>query len=163
MDDRLIGFLRGASPLMRFIAVSLAALLDDNGLSEKVFAQLYDRGMDPHQIVAGKPFIHWYGKTPQQVIDEGVNAEQFRQIVIAHQQRGIAWHTPDDEPNVALPAAEAAELPPAAVTEPTFAGHPLSELAGKSDGELLAIEGIGRATIRKIREAVQAREPQTAA
>lgn len=44
----------------------------------------------------------------------------------------------------------------APVEEPKFAGHPLHELAGKSDEDLLKIEGIGRATINKIREAEQA-------
>lgn len=153
--------LRGASPLMRFIGVGLARLLEKQGMLEGVLDELQDRGIDMLGIVAGKLFSHWYGKTPQQVLDEGVSAEQFREIIIAHQKRGIAWHTDDDEPQPAMPAeaVKQSEAP----SGPAFAGHPLSELLGKKDAELLAIEGISRAAIRKIREAEKAAASTTAA
>ncbi len=41
--------------------------------------------------------------------------------------------------------------------EPKFAGRPLSELLGKTDAELLKIEGIGPATVKQIRAAEAAK------
>jgi hypothetical protein len=42
--------------------------------------------------------------------------------------------------------------------EPQFHGHPLSYFDGKSDEEVLAVKGIGQATLDKIREAQAERD-----
>ena len=42
--------------------------------------------------------------------------------------------------------------------EPTFHGYPLSEFDGKSDEQILEYDGIGAATLAKIREAQEEKE-----
>lgn len=168
MDIRLQPILRSETHTMRFVALGLARLLEDANALDDVFDSMEDRGVDMTEMVAGKTFAHWYGKSRGDVEREGVSDEQMEQVHAAHEKRGLPFvDEPTGEPDEPVPGhpdnAVAGETSkPQTVTteaestdEPVFGTDriPLSHLRGKSDEELLAMKGIGRATIVHIREA----------
>ena len=165
LDPRISDLYRRETPGVRLLAMAVFSMIPAAQQSE-IIESFGGRGIDTQGSVAGKPFLHWMGKSRNQIRRERVTDDQMREIEDAFKDRGLQL---DPEPSPTQPASarnagnksnarnagkksEGEDAPP----EPTFGGFKLSELAGKSDKELLAIEGIGPATVLDIRKAQEA-------
>lgn len=166
-DPRISGMLRRERPGIQLIAGLLLAALPPE-VVDAVVDNLQQRGPDTGEIVAGKPFLHWIGKNWEQIHKECGCDVKTAEITRAFLERGM--QLPGAPEAEVEPVTQAAAGTPAANPvpvdaggskegdgdidddEPTFGGFPVSELRGKTDQELLKIEGIGPKTILKIRE-----------
>jgi hypothetical protein len=147
-DPRMTGILRGATPAERFIVAGLYVVLNQSNLLPAVLEAMGSSSRHDLQVhVAGRPLAYWWGKTKAAIEAEAADAAKVAAVLDALQVRGIPVPGWTPEPKAQAPAAQ----------EPTFAGRRLSELADMSDEQLLAIEGISRATIREIRRASKAK------
>lgn len=178
LDPRIDGLLRRETPGIRLLVVGLFALLSPTQ-REQVIDELNPRDPDNQSPVGGMPLLHWYGKDRGAVRTEiGDDPDRFAEIEQGLVERGI-WPEKDEEATpkmqkVKVPPAKGhpngaqisggAEIPedakdakPVPTTkrdeEPTFGGHKLSDLVGKTDEQLLALPNIGKAAIKRIREA----------
>ena len=180
LDPRIQHIFPQAKESEKFIATAILVIADELGISEKLFEALRRDGLNPMAIVAGHPLFlikdksEHFLRTRERFSDEQI--KQLKEHLAAH---GVKL--PPDPPKPMrvvepLPEAPVAPVDPvvtpettvpvvdAPATEPTFAGHKLSELASLSDEELLKIDGIGRKTIEAIRKAsASTSDPEPAA
>lgn len=104
----------------------------------------------------GMQLSHFLGKSPEEIrreCDASGHPDDADGIISDLENAGYDFTEkpkPEPEEETRAPVKLRNES-----MEPVFGDddYPLSELAGKSDDELLAIKGIGRATVNKIREA----------
>lgn len=173
-DPRISGMLRGSNARERFLVLAAATILASGGVLDQV---LNGDGtpMEIHERVAGRPFSHWLGKDARDVHRECGCPEKFAQVKAAFEARGIKLEGAGElfaeiaaKNAAALAEAEAAKkvedvlkgegkgegeekAPEAPAALPKFAGIPADQLAGKSDAELLAINGMSKTAIKKLR------------
>lgn len=172
MNPVIQGFVRDASPRDRFVVLALAESLGE-AKTQQIIDQIYDRGQDPTEIVAGRQFHFWMGKSAKQVENElGGDKKAFGEVRQAFANRNMQLaEPPKAEPTNAVDTPTPSPIPQAAPApaadsdegdedtgdeEPTF-GHdriPASELSDRnlSDEQLLEINGIGQASLKKFRE-----------
>lgn len=157
---------RGASAREKFTLALLVSLASPAQVAAALETVTPKRPLR-REIVAGRPYTHWLGKTRADLEREGLSDEQIDEVEAALETGGRTLEDGDEGEEgtagaVARRGRRASRLtsqtpakPETAPDqeEPTFAGHKLSELAGKSDDDLLKIEGIGPATVREIRKA----------
>jgi hypothetical protein len=117
MNPRLASILRSDAHTMRFVAMAMARVLEQNDALDEVLDSMTDRAAsDLTERVAGASFAHWYGKAPQDVRRELVGAthewrpedvdrafedspdaaQRFDEIQAAMDNRGIGFT--DDAP-----------------------------------------------------------------
>lgn len=168
LDPRIDSLFKGKSP-ERFIALALCTILEKNGDLESVLDKFDAKDTDWTEKVAGHP-LHWYqGKNSEMLKSLAFSDEQVKEVNAAFEARKLVFPSATTATSD-VPDRDDVELSANGNStesddddndddqgehegEPTFAGHKLSELAGKTDEELIAIEGIGKRTVEKIRKA----------
>lgn len=176
MLDQLNPILRGATTAERFIILAIAAMLDPHEL-EAVLTQLNGESANFERTVAGHSLVHWVGKTRAQVRAEAGN--KAHEVEKAFAASGLRFSDPEMPPGVnrlrqvSTPSTGVVEVKAAQTgavatgrdsdpetpaddknddSEPTAQGFKYSELAELTDDQLLEMDGIGKATVEKIRQ-----------
>jgi hypothetical protein len=175
LDPRIAQMFRGSPMRDRFLAHALCAILQTKeGLLDQVIAAFQDVDVDwgqrlfPNKIGGTHTLLDFNGKNADLMRAEKHSEAEIELVRSAYVKRGMVFPEhgagyvePEQPTKVKRPTVEVhatkTDDAPAPVTEPAFAGHPLSDLLGKTDQELLSIEGISRATIKEIRKAERAR------
>lgn len=186
LDPRISAMSQGQPPLIQFIAAALCSLLGKSE-TDKLIDQYAPRDIDWTEKVAGHPMHWWNGKTRDQIMQQlktepGDAKKRLSEIEDALDARGLQFPEDyakehpeefpgdnirmagegDDKGDGDIVEGDEGEPDNSAPSEETkFAGYPYSELRGKSDQELLAMQNVGERTIAKIRE-FEAANPEIA-
>lgn len=176
IDPRIINLARGRAPFDRFMIFAFAMNMPPEAI-DAVFGELDPQGVDFARQVEGKPLMHWLGKSREQIGKEMDNDDERIENVLAQFQNSPHGQYAGEE-NVGRTQGEITEhrqnignagpiAPPlkfldAENNEPVFGKDqiPVSELFGKTDADLLEIEGIGKKTVNRIRELQAVKEQQ---